>query len=92
MMLQDQRVISTSAVRCVGNVLILQGRVYSPPYVIQAIGDQAGMLAALDGSKKVRDYRDYADLFGLGYDVTSKAQASFPAFEGSLSLLYAKTQ
>ena len=40
MMLQDQRVISTSAVRCVGNTLILQGRVYSPPYVITAIGDR----------------------------------------------------
>jgi uncharacterized protein YlxW (UPF0749 family) len=90
MMLQDQRVIATSAVRCVGNTLILQGRVYSPPYVIQAIGDQAGMRAALDGSKQVRNYRDYADLFGLGYDVTSKAQASFPAYAGSLGLLYAR--
>jgi uncharacterized protein YlxW (UPF0749 family) len=89
MMLQDQRVISTSAVRCVGNTLILQGRVYSPPYVIQAIGDQAGMRAALDGSKQVRDYRAYANLFGLGYDLTSKARASFPAYTGSVGLLYA---
>src|SRR6478609_2127698 len=40
MMLQDQRVVSTSAVRCVGNTLILQGRVYSPPYVITAIGSR----------------------------------------------------
>ena len=89
MMLQDQRVISTSAVRCVGNTLILQGRVYSPPYVIQAIGDQAGMRAALDGSKPVKDYRDYANLFGLGYDVTSKREARFPAYTGSVGLLYA---
>ena len=37
-MLQDQRVVSTSAVRCVGNTLILQGRVYSPPYLVTAIG------------------------------------------------------
>ena len=29
MMIQDQRIIATSAVRCVGNTLILQGRVYS---------------------------------------------------------------
>lgn len=92
MMVQDQRVISTSAVRCVGNTLILQGRVYSPPYVIQAIGDEAGMRAALDGSKKVQDYRDYANFFGLGYEVTSKAQARFPAYAGSLSLLYARTR
>ena len=89
MMLQDQRVISTSAVRCVGNTLILQGRVYSPPYVIQAIGDQAGMRAALDGSKPIKDYRDYANLFGLAYDVTSKGEASFPAYTGSVGLLYA---
>ena len=92
MMLQDQRVISTSAVRCVGNTLILQGRVYSPPYVIQAIGDQPAMRAALDRSEQVRIYRDYADLFGMGYDVTSKAKATFPAYEGSLSLLSAKSQ
>ena len=92
MMLQDQRVISTSAVRCVGNTLILQGRVYSPPYVIKAIGDQADMRAALDRSEQVKNYRDYANLFGLGYDVTSKATATFPAYEGSPSLLYAKSQ
>ena len=92
MMLQDQRVISTSAVRCVGNTLILQGRVYSPPYVIQAIGDLAAMRHALDRSSQVTIYRQYADLLGLGYDVTSKEQARFPAYAGSLSLVYAKSQ
>ncbi|MBE3074241.1 MAG: DUF881 domain-containing protein [Actinobacteria bacterium] len=91
MMLQDQRVISTSAVRCVGNTLILQGRVYSPPYVIQAIGDQLAMREALDKSPQVTIYRQYVDLFGLGYDVTSKAKATFPAYAGSLSLLNART-
>lgn len=92
MMLQDQRVISTSAVRCVGNTLILQGRVYSPPYVIQAIGDPVAMRAALDKSEQVTIYRQYADLLGLGYDVTSKGRVSFPAYEGSLSLLHAKSE
>ena len=91
MMLQDQRVISTSAVRCVGNTLILQGRVYSPPYVIKAIGDPVAMREALDKSEQVTIYRDYADLLGLGYDVTSAAQASFPAYEGSVSLVHAKS-
>ena len=92
MMLQDQRVISTSAVRCVGNTLILQGRVYSPPYVIQAMGDTSAMRAALDSSRQVTIYREYADLFGLTYDVTSKGEVSFPAYAGSLSLLHARTQ
>jgi uncharacterized protein YlxW (UPF0749 family) len=91
MMLQDQRVISTSAVRCVGNTLILQGRVYSPPYVIQAMGDLPSMRAALDTSGPVTIYRQYAELLGLGYEVSSKDQATFPAYVGSLSLLSAKT-
>jgi uncharacterized protein YlxW (UPF0749 family) len=89
MMLQDQRVISTSAVRCVGNTLILQGRVYSPPYVIRAIGDVSAMRAALNQSPQVTIYRQYADLLGLGYDVTGTGEASFPAYTGSVGLLYA---
>ena len=91
MMLQDQRVISTSAVRCVGNTLILQGRVYSPPYVIQAIGDIPAMRAALDSSGPVSIYRQYADLLGLGYDVTSKDKATLPAYAGSLGVSVART-
>ena len=39
--IMDQRLIATSAVRCVGNTLLLQGRTYSPPFVITAIGDAA---------------------------------------------------
>lgn len=92
MMLQDQRVISTSAVRCVGNTLILQGRVYSPPYVIRAVGDVSAMRAALDTSQEVTIYRQYADLLGLGYEVTSSGQATLPAYAGSLSLLNARAQ
>lgn len=92
MTLMDQRVISTSAVRCVGNTLILQGRVYSPPYVIQAIGDPSRMRDALDMSPQIKIYREYVDAVGLGYDVKTKDRLTFPAYAGSLSLLNAKAQ
>jgi uncharacterized protein YlxW (UPF0749 family) len=92
MMLQDQRVISTSAVRCVGNTLILQGRVYSPPYVIRAIGDVSGMRASLDSSKEIDAYMTYVYAVALGYDVKSGGSATFPAFAGSLNLQNAHIQ
>ena len=76
---------------CVGNTLILQGRVYSPPYVIQAIGDQSAMSEALDKSPQVMTYLDYVELFGLGYGVTSKSRANFPAYAGTSSLLFERT-
>jgi uncharacterized protein YlxW (UPF0749 family) len=90
MMLQDQRVISTSAVRCVGNTLILQGRVYSPPYTITAIGDSASMRQALYNSPEVTIYRQYVDALGLGYDVTDHANLKLPAYAGSLDLVHAR--
>ncbi|GAB3580215.1 DUF881 domain-containing protein [Calidifontibacter terrae] len=90
MMLMDQRVISTSAVRCVGNTLILQGRVYSPPFTISAMGDPTALKAALQDDPDVSNYRDYVDLVGIGYDVKTKSEVTFPAYEGSPKLQYAK--
>jgi uncharacterized protein YlxW (UPF0749 family) len=84
MMLQDQRVISTSAVRCVGNTLILQGRVYSPPYVITAIGDRDAMRSALADDPSVGNLRDWSIAVGLGYDVKNVGQRTFPAYSGSI--------
>jgi uncharacterized protein YlxW (UPF0749 family) len=91
MMLMDQRVISTSAVRCVGNVLILQGRVYSPPYVIRAIGNTQHMRDALDRSPALRIYRQYVDVLGLGYQVSTQGRMTMPGYDGALDLRYATT-
>lgn len=89
MMLMDQRVVSTSAVRCVGNTLILQGHVYSPPFTIQAIGDPARLRAALDDSPQVGIYKQYVDAYGLGYEVGERARERFPAYTGSVKLDHA---
>jgi uncharacterized protein YlxW (UPF0749 family) len=90
MMLMDQRVISTSAVRCVGNVLILQDRVYSPPYRITAIGDPAAMQRALDTSEALQIYRQDVDAVGLGYTVKRVGKVSMPGYEGSLLMQHAR--
>ncbi len=65
--MQDQRIIATSAPRCVGNTLLLNGRTYSPPYEITAIGDPAAMQAALAAAPLVTLYKQYVIRFGLGY-------------------------
>ncbi len=39
MTLQEQRVISTTGIKCVGNTVVLHGVPYAPPYEITAIGD-----------------------------------------------------
>lgn len=90
MQIMDQRVISTSAVRCVGNTLILQGRVYSPPFTITAIGDPDELQEALDEDPAVDIYRQYVDAVGLGYEVTVDEEKELPAFSGRTALEYAR--
>lgn len=86
----DQRIVSTSAVRCVGNTLILQGRVYSPPFTVSAVGDTAALGRALDQDPLVALYREYVDLYGLGYVVQQQDRLTVPAFTGSLLPTFAR--
>jgi uncharacterized protein YlxW (UPF0749 family) len=65
--MQDQRIITTTAPRCVGNTLLLNGRTYSPPYTITAVGDAAAMQGALAAAPLVILYKQYVVRFGLGY-------------------------
>ncbi|WP_432195724.1 DUF881 domain-containing protein [Streptomyces sp. bgisy027] len=86
----DQRLISTSAVRCVGNTLILQGRVYSPPYKITAVGDPEKMQQALAASKAIQNYMVYVNVYGLGWKVTEDGAVTLPGYSGTVDLQYAK--
>ena len=88
MQIMDQRVILTSAVRCVGNTLILQGRVYSPPFRIIAIGDPQRLRDSLDASPGVQELLYYVDTFGLEYQVEEPSRVRLPAFDGSLDLVH----
>ena len=90
-MLQDQRVINGSAFRCAGNTLLLEGRVYSPPFVITAIGDPDAMIASLDSAPSVKVYREWVEYVGLGERSEPLDEVTLPAFEGSLTVDVART-
>ena len=88
MTLMDQRVISTSAVRCVGNTLILQGQVYSPPFRVAAIGNPAQLRAAMASSPTIPIYLQYVQRYGLGWQVQD-SQLVMPAYAAPVTLRFA---
>jgi uncharacterized protein YlxW (UPF0749 family) len=79
MMIQDQRVLPTTAVRCIGNVLLVEGKQYAPPYVIKAIGPVDAMEESLDTAQAVIIYKQYVDSIGLGWDMAVSDNLEFPS-------------
>jgi uncharacterized protein YlxW (UPF0749 family) len=90
MTLQGQRVTATSAFRCAGNILLLHGRVYSPPYVVEAIGDPGSLRAAIDRSDKIDVYQQYVEAVNLGWSVDERRTIEMPRYEGALDLRFAR--
>jgi uncharacterized protein YlxW (UPF0749 family) len=86
----DQRLVATSAVRCVGNTLILQGRVYAPPFTVTAVGPVDQLRQSLESDPQVTAYRQWVDLVGLGYEVAERREVTVPGYDGALDLRYAE--
>jgi uncharacterized protein YlxW (UPF0749 family) len=87
--IMDQRLIATSAVRCVGNTLLLQGRTYSPPFVIAAVVDADAVQAQLAISPQVAVFRQAVDAFGLTFETRASSRVTLPAYDGPLDLEFA---
>ncbi|HUP85387.1 MAG TPA: DUF881 domain-containing protein [Acidimicrobiales bacterium] len=85
--INGQRLVSTSAVLCVGNTLLLNGTVHSPPYVLSAIGASRDRF---ETDRLVRRLESDADTFGLGFSVERATKLELPAYRGSTKLVYAR--
>jgi uncharacterized protein YlxW (UPF0749 family) len=88
--MQDQRIIATSVPRCVGNTLLLNGRTYSPPYTITAIGNAPAMQAALASAPLVTLYKQYVVRFGLGYQEDVKPDVRIVGYTEPLRMHFAQ--
>ncbi|WP_164701828.1 DUF881 domain-containing protein [Modestobacter sp. KNN46-3] len=88
--IMGQRLISTSAVICVGPTLLLHGRTYSPPYVVTAVGDADEMRDELAASPGVQVFQEAADAYGLTFDVEEQDKLTLPAYDGALDMQYAR--
>jgi len=87
--IMGQRLIATSAVICVGNTLLLQGRTYSPPFIVTAVGNSTQMRQQLAGSYEVQLLKGAVEDYGLTYEVADQRRVNLPAYDGSLEMQYA---
>jgi uncharacterized protein YlxW (UPF0749 family) len=87
--IMGQRLIATSAVICVGNTLLLQGRTYSPPFIVTAVGNPTPMRQQLAASAGVQLLKRAVHDYGLTYEVADQRAVSLPPYDGPLEMRYA---
>ncbi|MCL3817163.1 DUF881 domain-containing protein [Aeromicrobium wangtongii] len=88
--LQGQRLIATTGITCVGNTVVLDGVPYSPPYVIEAIGDTSGMFSAMNRSPETASYADYARTYDLGLQIQELDLVTVKAYANPIDLRHAR--
>jgi uncharacterized protein YlxW (UPF0749 family) len=91
-MIQGQRIISTTGIKCAGNSVELHGIPYPQPYVITGVGDPAALQQALDSDPYVLGFRrDAADPeVAVGWSMQQDAMVTAPAYGGIQGLSYAR--
>lgn len=80
--INGQRIISTSAIRCVGPVIQVNYQKVATPFEIKAIGNAAYLESAMNIKNGIVDtLREY----GIGITVSRNSEITIPKYDGTLS-------
>ena len=86
----DERIVNSSSVYCVGSTIMVNGTLMSPPFNINAIGPQNSLLGVFDDPNQLQDIKQRRDVQGLGFRVTRASAIHVPAFSGALNVRFAE--
>ncbi len=81
--INDQRLVTNSELRCVGNVIMVNTSRVAPPFIIQAIGN-----AAIMGDMVSYGRYDYLLLNHFPISMTQEEEVILPAYKGDLQFTY----
>jgi uncharacterized protein YlxW (UPF0749 family) len=89
--LQGQRVVTTTGIKCEGNSVVIQGVPYPQPYVIEAVGDVGDLTGSIADDDYLELYRQQSEdpNIAVGWDLDMKDEITAPAYDGLLDLSYA---
>jgi uncharacterized protein YlxW (UPF0749 family) len=86
----DERIVSSSSVYCVGSTIMVNGTLMSPPFNVAIIGPQNSLLAAYDDPAQLTDIKQRRDVQGLGFTVRRANAIHVPAYSGALNIRFAQ--
>lgn len=82
----DERLVQSSAIRCVGTTVLVNSTRVGSPFVVSAVGDPDALLAALDADQDAGLLlHEYVKTLGLKVSASREDEVVVPAYRGSLS-------
>ncbi len=77
--INEQRLIGTSEIRCSGPTITVNGKIFTPPYVIKAVGDKKMLTAALNMRGGVVETLKH---WGIQISIEQMQQIIIPPYTG----------
>jgi len=87
--INDERLVNTTSIYCVGSTIMVNDTRLSPPYEIRAIGDRKQIEAFLEDPAYLTEIRQRAKAYGLQFKVSWANTVDIPAYLGTFRLRYA---
>ncbi len=85
----DERLVNTTSIYCVGSTIMVNDTRLSPPYQIRAIGDRKQLEAWLANPAYLSNLRQRVKAYGVQFKVTGADLVDIPAFSGIFRIRYA---
>jgi uncharacterized protein YlxW (UPF0749 family) len=79
-----ERVIATTAIRGAGRAILVNYRVLTPPYVVEAVGDRERLAREFAGTAIAGDFEAWKSRYGLGFGWEPASDLILPAYGGSV--------
>lgn len=87
--LNNERIVGTSSVYCVGSTILVNNTRMSPPFEIIAIGNAAAMEEALNNPSNLRALKTRVKVYGVQLRIARVKELTVPAYNGSLDIRFA---
>jgi uncharacterized protein YlxW (UPF0749 family) len=88
--INDERLVNSSSIYCVGSTVMVNDTRLSPPYRIQAIGNPRVQQDYLRNPSYLRNIKEKQRLYSLRFEVEARSSLTLPAYDGGFLVQYAR--
>ncbi len=84
--INDERLVNTTSVYCVGSTIMVNDTRLSPPYLVRAIGDRQQLGALLENGAYLPGLRQRVKAYSVQLKISWAGQVDLPAYSGTFRL------